>query len=215
MNDLILSVHGLARSFNRRLVFKDLDFSVAAPGSLAITGKNGAGKSTLVKILAGIASPTKGRVTYTADGKAVDADALRERMGFVAPYLNLYEEFTAWENLAILGRIRTGTVPSAEQIGDTLRRVDLWQRRDDLVAGFSSGMKQRLKYAMAILDAPAILFLDEPTANLDADGIAIVETVVRDQQRHGILILATNDESEASWCRERIHLAGRGTDARP
>ncbi len=214
MTDVTLTVSGLARSFNRRLVFQDLSFSVSAPGSLAITGKNGAGKSTLVKILAGIASPTKGKVAYVSNGIPVDPDLLRERMGFVAPYLNLYEEFTAWENLAILGRIRTGASPSAERIGDTLRRVDLWHRRDDFVGGYSSGMKQRLKYAMALLDAPAILFLDEPTANLDDDGIAMVETVVRDQQRQGLLILATNDDGEAAWCRDRIHLAGRGTDGR-
>jgi len=208
----MLTVTGLSRSFNRRLVFRDLTFSVASPGSLAVTGKNGAGKSTLVKILAGIASPTNGTVAYTANGGVVSPDAMRERLGFVSSYLNLYDEFTARENLSILGRIRTGAVPTEQSVADALHRVDLWQRRDDLVSSFSSGMTQRLKYALAILHVPEVLILDEPTANLDTDGIELVKEIVRFQQRQGILIVATNDEEESSWCLDRVHLAGRGTD---
>jgi heme exporter protein A len=210
MTSLKLIVAGVGRTFNRRPVFAGLSFDVSAPGSVAITGLNGAGKSTLVKILAGVIGPTSGTVRYEADGKPVDSSELHEHLGFVSPYLNLYDEFTAAENLHLLNRIRTGTEPDPAAIEQRLRQVNLWNRRDDGVGTYSSGMKQRLKYAFALLHAPSVLILDEPTSNLDEEGIAIVRGVAEEQRGRGILIVATNDAEEAAWCAARIHLEGSG-----
>jgi heme exporter protein A len=87
-----------------------------------------------------------------------------------------------------------------------MEQVDLWKRRDDEVGTFSSGMKQKLKYVFALVHEPPVLVLDEPTSNLDDDGVRFVGNVVEDQKRNGLLVVATNDADESSWCSEQIHL---------
>lgn len=210
MTPLRLIVENVGREFNRRPVFRGVTFALDSPGSVAVTGLNGAGKSTLVKILAGVIGPTAGSVRFEAAGKPLSAHEIQPLLGMVSPYLNLYEEFTAEENLSILSRIRSGDAPAASEIELRLRQVNLWNRRSDLVGTFSSGMKQRLKYAFALIHRPLILILDEPTSNLDIEGVVIVQQIIQEQHERGMLIIATNDAEEAAWCRTRVHLAGSG-----
>jgi heme exporter protein A len=203
----IIAKH-ISKEFNRRTILHDLSFELSSPASLAITGKNGAGKSTLSKILAGLFMPTKGSVEYQLDGTPIPTDDIKHFIGFVSPYLNLYDEFTALENLLLLSRIRSNNV-DLNRIQELFMLVDLWHRRDDVVGTFSSGMKQRLKYVFALLHQPAILLLDEPTSNLDDDGIQVVKHIVEEQKKHGVLIVATNDETEANWCEQQINVGVR------
>lgn len=206
MTRLALRAKGVGKDFNRRPVFRDLTFEVSSGEALAVTGKNGAGKSTLLKILSGLLTPTKGRVTYHADGSITDLDVLRPRMGFVSPYLQLYDEFSASENLDVLSRIRSTDHVSQPKVESLFRIFNLWHRRHDDVRTFSSGMKQRLKYILALAHDPLVLFLDEPTANLDEDGADAVRTIALEVQQSSILVVATNDEREAAWCGKRIHV---------
>lgn len=206
MNPLTIHASGIGKSFNRRTVLKDITLSLSSGESLAITGKNGSGKSTLIKILAGLLSPTKGNVNYKVSGASVELDSLRPMIGLVSPYLQLYDEFTAFENLMILLRIRNNTIPAQENLEKIFRTFGLWERRDDVVRTFSSGMKQRLKYIVALAHAPSIVMLDEPTANLDDDGCTVVKDTVQELQSRVLTIIATNDEREASWCKKRIHV---------
>jgi len=206
MNPLTIHASGIGKSFNRRMVLKDITLSLSSGESLAITGKNGSGKSTLIKILAGLLSPTKGNVNYKVSGTSVELDSLRPMIGLVSPYLQLYDEFTAFENLMILLRIRNNTIPAQGDLENIFRTFGLWERRDDVVRTFSSGMKQRLKYVVALAHAPSIVMLDEPTANLDDDGCTVVKDTVQELQSRVLTIIATNDEREASWCKKRIHV---------
>ena len=196
----------LSKTFNRRKIFSEVSFTISAPGSLAITGKNGAGKSTLAKIIAGVLSSTSGELAYDINGHNLDDEARKAHIGFVSPYLNLYDEFSAMENLFLLMRIRSSNHNARPQIESLLRRFSLWERRDDAIRAYSTGMKQRLKYVFALAHAPAVLILDEPTANLDIDGIKVVEEVTAEQKRSSILIVATNDSAEAAWCKQIIRL---------
>jgi heme exporter protein A len=120
----------------------------------------------------------------------------------------MYDEFTGLENLEVLSRIRADHDITAALIADALRNVGLWDRRNDFVRTYSSGMKQRLKYAFAMLHRPEVLILDEPTSNLDAEGIVMVERCVKEQSSRGMLIVATNDSDEATWCSQRVVLGG-------
>ncbi len=203
---LTISAQGISRDFNRRSVFKGISFSLTSPASMAVTGRNGAGKSTLVKIIAGVLNPTGGALSYSVDGKSITVDELKHHIGFVSPYLNLYDEFTAWENLEILSRIRLVSGFDDRRARQLLESLALWERRDDSVGTFSSGMKQRLKYAFALLHQPALLILDEPSANLDADGIAVIKRTIADQKLSRMLIVATNDTEEAAWCEQEIRI---------
>ncbi len=206
MNRVTITANDVAKDFNRRAIFRNISLSLLSPSSLAITGKNGAGKSTLSKILAGLISSTRGSITYTLNDKQVGIEEFKHYIGFVSPYLNLYDEFTALENLQLLSRIRATPQQNEGRAKDLLSRVSLWQRRDDLVGTFSSGMKQRLKYAFALLHNPTVLILDEPTSSLDEEGIEFVQGLMKQQKEEGVLIVATNDKEEATWCAQEIHV---------
>jgi heme exporter protein A len=206
MTSVSLTVDAVTKEFNRRSIFRDVSFSLRSGESLAITGRNGSGKSTLVKIICGLLSPTRGSVAYVVDGKSIEVDAIKDHIGLVSPYLQMYDEFTGLENLEVLSRIRADHDITDAVITDALKNVGLWERRNDYVRTYSSGMKQRLKYAFAMLHRPEVLILDEPTSNLDAEGIAMVERCVKEQSSRGMLIVATNDPEEATWCVQRVVL---------
>ncbi len=206
VNDITLTIRDVSKTFNRRVIFENVVFSLSAGESLAITGKNGSGKSTLVKILCGVLSQTSGKIAYVVNGKILDVEQVKDKIGLVSPYLQLYDEFTGYENLEILSKIRANSISIGERADEVLRLVGLSERKNDFLRTYSSGMKQRLKYAFALLHRPPVLILDEPTSNLDAEGIDVVKSIVREQQKNAILIVATNDNMEAEWCQRQIHL---------
>jgi heme exporter protein A len=117
----------------------------------------------------------------------------------------MFEEFSAMENLAIAMGIR-GLPFDPARADALLERVAIFPRRHDPVRTYSSGMKQRAKYAFALIHTPPVLVLDEPMSNLDGEGIAIVRTVMADQRRDGILVVATNDMSDIDAYERRVDL---------
>lgn len=218
MEQTALIAKGISKSFNRRNILSDINFSLESGQSLAITGRNGSGKSTLLKIVSGVLTPTSGSLAYRHGGKILTPAEAFNLIGFISPYLALYDEFTAWENLDLFRRIRGIRTPD-ERLSGLLTRVNLLARRDDPVRTYSSGMKQRLKYAFALLHEPPVLLIDEPASNLDADGIEIVYRIIEERKKTGILILATNDAGELRLCDGLINLdeqfpAGREGEGR-
>ena len=195
---LRLAADNLGKRFGRRVLFRRLSFRLEGGQSLAVTGANGSGKSTLLRILAGVLAPSAGEVWLSVRAGDVPPEARPLHAGLVAPYLNVYDDFSARENLAFLARARR--LPGTEErIGAALAIVGLTARADDRVRTFSSGMKQRVKYAAALLAEPSLLLLDEPAANLDAEGLAMVERVIGHQRAGGgLLVVATNDPAEAA-----------------
>ncbi len=194
-----IEIKEVAHQFGWRQVFAPLSASVSGGQTLVISGINGAGKSTLLRIIAGLLTPTEGTVAVTIAGQQQDALSRRNSIGYVAPDLTLYRELSAAENLQFFARLRGITLTRDDLIA-LLTQVGLRGRGKDLVGTYSSGMRQRLKYAFALLSQPPILLLDEPTANLDIHGVAIVEQIVAEQkQRGGISIVATNEPRELEW----------------
>jgi heme exporter protein A len=200
-----LEFRDLAKRYNRRQVFSGLDVTVAEASALVITGRNGSGKSTLVRILCGLARPTAGSVTVALGDARLAPNECRAEIGLVAPDLALYQELTALENLAFFAQVR-GLAPKRDELASLLERVGLAERGGDLVGAYSSGMRTRLKYAQAMLHSPRLLFLDEPTANLDEDGTEMVAGIIAEQKRRGILVLATNDPEEVRFGDQVLHL---------
>jgi heme exporter protein A len=197
----------LRKEFDRRPVFRGVSFSASAGETLLVTGRNGSGKSTLVKILCGVLSPGGGTLTVTQD-QDVPVREVRNLFGLVSPYLQLFDEFSAVENLSIAMGIRG--LPFDPAAADALlERVAIYPRRHDPVRTYSSGMKQRAKYAFALIHTPAVLVLDEPMSNLDGDGTAVVREVMAEQRRRGILVVATNDMSDIETFDGRIDLNER------
>jgi heme exporter protein A len=166
-----------------------------------VTGRNGSGKSTLLKIIARILTPTAGEVIFNHN-RAVRSSSL---VGFVSPYLNLYDEFSARENLTFSLSIR-GLNPRGYPIDTLLEETGLAAFRDTPARVFSSGMKQRLKYAFALIHKPPVLILDEPMSNLDGQGKDFVRGLMQAQVVHGVLIVATNEREDVAQSNSHVNL---------
>lgn len=199
--DLSIRLEQVGHRFGTRRVFSGIGFEVAAGQVCTVTGPNGSGKSTLLRIVAGLLAASEGTVSVTVHGQAQTLRDRRHFLGYVSPDLTLYKELTAAENLQFFARLR-GITLTRDDLIERLTVVGLRGRGRDLVGTYSSGMRQRLKYAFALLANPPILLLDEPTANLDVSGIAIVESIVaahRSRVGGGLTILATNEPRELEW----------------
>ena len=200
----------LTHRYGRRTTGVDgLVFAFEGPGTVAVTGPNGSGKSTLLRIVAGLLRPSEGRATVTVDGRALAPGERRAALGLVTPELAFYEEFTASENLVFAAESRGLDAPR-RAAADALAAVGLPARAGDRVAGYSSGMKQRLRLAFALLHRPPLLLLDEPGSHLDEEGRTAVREVVARQAGRGLVLLATNDPGEIQLAERRIELHGHG-----
>jgi len=197
-SDVSLTVRGLAAGYGARLVIRDLHFSLRRGEVLVISGANGSGKSTLVRLLCGLQRPLEGQVIYEYAGNRCDPRDARHLFGWVAPDLALYRELSAAENLRFFARVRNLPLDDVA-IAQLLADVGLRGRGADLVAAYSSGMQQRLRYAYALLHQPPVLLLDEPTVTLDQRGVAVVDAIIERRRRHGIVVIATNDPREIDY----------------
>lgn len=200
-----LKVTSLTRRFGRRSVFRGVSFSCDSGQSVCITGRNGSGKSTLLRIIAGLLAPSEGYVVLTVSGSKVDAVMRRRIMRLVSSDLDLYDELTGLENLRFLSEV-SGDRKSREHFGSMLDSVGLGRRGDDLVREYSTGMKQRLRLAAALMSDPAVLLLDEPCSSLDDDGREMVYRAMVDQKSRGILVFATNETDERRFGDEVVAL---------
>jgi len=200
-----LEAKDLGKRFGRRRVFEGIRFRLENKGSLVISGRNGSGKTTLLRVLCGLARPTEGRAIISHSGKELTPEQRRNLLGLVMPDLEFYGELTAMENLLFLSRVR-GSNLTRETIRERIGWMGLKDRDDDLVFSFSSGMRQRLKYAFALLNDPRVLLLDEPAANLDQEGAALVHQVIDSQKAKGIVVIATNEQSDLRYADQNIHL---------
>lgn len=197
-----LMVDGLEKRFGSRRVLHGLSFTVSPGEVLGISGPNGSGKSTLLQVLCGLQRPTRGTVAYRADADLSPMDA-RPWIGFASPALQLYDDLSAAENLTFFAAFR-GVSIDADAL---LARVGLDPARRDPIRSYSSGMRQRVKLAWAVMHRPPALLLDEPGANLDAPGRALVADILEAQKRLGWAILASNDPDELRLANRTISLA--------
>ena len=200
-----IEAKNLTKRFGTRLVFKNIDFSLTVGDSIAVTGPNGSGKTTLLTVIAGLASLSSGTLTLLCDQKKLDNVQRRRRVAYIGPEMTLYENLTAWENMEFFATMQ-GKGSDSEWLRSILETVHLVDRRNDFYGAYSSGMKQRLKYAVALINDPAFLLLDEPSANLDEAGKKIVFDLIERQKKKGILIIATNEKGEYDFAGQRLQL---------
>jgi ABC-type multidrug transport system ATPase subunit len=194
----------ISKNFGNRPVFSDLSFHYTA-SVLGIAGSNGAGKSTFLRILSGLIKPSSGSVTWSVDGNNFDAKKVKPYLGYAAPYIQLYEELTVYENLTFLKELQENSIPVT--INDILYRFEASGFRDSLYGKLSTGQQQRVKLAAAVIKDPHILMLDEPGSNLDEKGRALVKRMADDyRQTKRMLIIASNQPDELALCDETIDL---------
>jgi heme exporter protein A len=205
MSSYSIQSQNLSKLFGRRLIFKDINFNWTERGIFGISGPNGSGKSTLVKIVAGLIAPSSGKIIHKNSGGEIIPEMLHNHIGFVSPYLVLYEEFSAWENLKIFAQIR-GVNFNEEKVTYYLTQFLLENRKNDLVKTYSSGMKQRLKFIFSLMHSPEVLIFDEPTSNLDEEGKKVVYKIVNEEGKQRIVIIASNEVKDLELCSEILLL---------
>ncbi len=199
-----LRVSNLTKIYGNHEVFKKLSFGFKK-GVLGISGSNGAGKSTLLQCLAGLLKPTKGSVEWSRDGILVKQNELKNLLGFAAPYVQLYEELTALENLKFLNELHPG-----KNTSDPIALIQSFNAdefQNNFYGDLSTGQQQRVKLAAACIHQPLILCMDEPGSNLDEKGTALINSLVDNlRAENKTIIIASNQSRELDLCDKIIDL---------
>lgn len=180
----MLRAHDLGKRYSDRWIFRHLSFSLETGDALIILGPNGSGKSTLLKIVSGLLSPSEGEIEKPREDP-------RTALGLSALDMQVYGHLTVAEHLQLVADLR-GIVLNE----DVLLQVGLQERVDQLAMQLSTGMRARLKLALAIQAKPSVLLLDEPGAGLDESGRALLDEICLRQRERGCLLIATNDPNE-------------------
>jgi ABC-2 type transport system ATP-binding protein len=168
-----ITCENLTRTFGTVRAVDGVSFEVPAGRIFTLLGANGAGKTTTIHLLLGLLAPTSGSASVLGhDPRGQQGALVRARCGVLLEHHGLYERLTAEENLQFVARIAQISAPARERrIQELLEHFGLWERRRDRVGTFSRGMKQKLAIARAVLHAPPLVFLDEPTAGLDPEAV--------------------------------------------
>jgi ABC-type multidrug transport system ATPase subunit len=203
-----MQIHFTAASkrFNKEWIFSNLDFSFVTGEHYALIGNNGSGKSTVLQIIAGYIGLTKGQVHWVNNNdQSIDSSNIFQHISIAAPYLELVEEFTALEQIAFHQQFKS--IQSNIHPNEILEKIGLSKAADKQIRNFSSGMKQRLKLALAIFDQAPILLLDEPCSNLDQEGIQTYHQLMQAYAMQKLIIVASNDPQEYQFCTQQLALS--------
>ena len=196
-HDALIEVERLSKVYGLLPALQSLSFSVARGEFVALLGANGSGKSTLLRLLCGLSKANAGRIRIGGWQMPGEAMALRAQIGLVAHQPLLYDNLTARENLAFMGRLYGIERSQADgRIETLLEQLSLSRRADSLVRGYSRGMKQRLSIARALLHEPAVLLLDEPYSGLDQNAGAALDGLLAAAQGQGRTIILSTHQLE-------------------
>src|SRR5208283_4071706 len=204
----MISVENLTKKFGEVTAVDGLTFQIEEGEVFGFLGPNGAGKTTTVRMLCGLISKTSGeaRIGDYQIGNAADSLKIRSIIGLVPDNVGLYSDLSAFENLDFYGKLYD--LPEARRkanIERFLKMLDLWDKKEAPAGTFSKGMKQKLAIARALIHEPKILFMDEPTANLDPEASKTVRDFILELKKEGrTIFLNTHNLDEAQRICDRI-----------
>ncbi|MEM9039386.1 MAG: ATP-binding cassette domain-containing protein [Actinomycetota bacterium] len=207
-----IEARGLTKRFGEVLALDDLDLTVPTGTVLGLLGPNGAGKTTAVSILTTLLRADAGSATVAGADVFADPDLVRRRIGLSGQYAAVDEVLTGRENLVMIGRLyRLGRRRAIERAAELLQRFSLSDAGDRQVKGYSGGMRRRLDLAGALVAAPPVLFLDEPTTGLDPRSRLDLWDVIRELVADGTtLLLTTQYLEEADQLADEIVVIDHG-----
>lgn len=208
----VIEVDGLTKQYQNVTAVDDLSFEVVAGEFFGLLGPNGAGKTTTIRMLTGLLKPTRGSAEIAGYDSVKETLEVKQRIGVVSEVSNLYNEMSAWDNLMFIGELygvdRSTRVNRARRL---LEAFQLYERRHDSVAGYSKGMKRRVRITAALLHRPEVLFLDEPTSGLDVQSSRIIRAILRQLNKDGMTVfLTTHYIDEADQFCDRVAIIRQG-----
>ena len=195
---MTIDLKNAGRRFNQEWIFRDLTYQFKSGGKYAVLGPNGSGKSTLLSMVMGNLSPSEGSVIYHDTKGEIPVESLYKQISFAAPYLDLIEEFTLQETIEFHFKFKA--FQQGMDLDKVLERLGLAKSQDKALKYFSSGMKQRTKLVLACCSATPILLLDEPTSNLDVQGVDWYQELIREYTANRLVVVCSNQEAEYSFC---------------
>lgn len=205
MNSISISLQNIGRRFNRDWIFRGVDYTFTGTNSYAILGPNGSGKSTLLQVLNGSLAPSVGQLKYTFNDAEVEAGEVYQHLSLAAPYLELIEEFTLTEVIDFHFKFK-GYKAGIDKNG-VVELLGMQSSKNKMIRYFSSGMKQRLKLALAFCSNTPMLMLDEPTSNLDTQGVDWYLSLVQKFAADRLTIVCSNQQHEYGFCKEQLNIS--------
>ncbi|HTN18751.1 MAG TPA: ABC transporter ATP-binding protein [Chitinophagaceae bacterium] len=199
-----ISVEAVSKRFIHHTIFRNVNLQFNTQESYALLGANGSGKSTLLRIIAGMQTPSKGKVFYADAGKPVPQEQVFRQISFCAPGMELIEEMTLTEVLQFHFSFKS--ILPGLSIARVIELTGLQSAAGKQIGDFSSGMKQRVKLAQAIFSHTPVLLLDEPCTNLDQQGVQQYTEWMTQYTRERLVIVASNELREYQFCRHKIHM---------
>lgn len=190
------------KRFNREWIFRNADIEFNASSSCAITGPNGSGKSTLLQCIGGMLQLSEGSMQYFINNQQLVSEEVYKQISFCAPYMDVIEEMTLIEFLQFHNQFKSFI--NNFSIGDVIDEIGLKAVANKQIRYYSSGLKQRVKLGQAILSDAAVVLLDEPCSNLDADGIELYHSLIRKYCKEKVVIVCSNDQVEYNFCQTVI-----------
>lgn len=200
-----ITLKDVGKQYNSDWIFSSLSCVLSPDKPTAILGSNGSGKSTLLQVILSSITPTLGEITYENNGETVNVENAFRLMSISAPYIELIEEFTLVEVIDFHRRLK----PLINNLtpNEVAEICKLEKNTEKLIRNFSSGMKQRVKLALAILSDTPVLLLDEPTSNLDQAGIDwYVELVMQYHKDRTVVVSSNSIKHEYGFCDKFIDL---------
>lgn len=197
-----ITINGTGKRFNYEWILKNIHYTFESGNYYAILGPNGSGKSTLLQMIAGILSPSAGTISYENGDTAVPPEEVFKSLSLAAPYVDVVEEFTMEE----LFRFQHQFKPFHHNmtVEEALSETAIFPNPAKQIRNFSSGMKQRIKVALAVLSDVPMVLLDEPTTNLDAQGVDWYLELIRKYAGNRLIIICSNASREYGFCTKHI-----------
>jgi len=207
-----LEVINLTKNYGEILAVDHISYQVKKGELFGFLGPNAAGKTTTIRMLTGVIKPNEGKAYIFGHDILREGLKSRQLMGIVPEMANAYVDLSAWSNIMLIGELYG--VPKKqkqERASKLLREFGLYERRNQLVRGFSKGMKQKLLLCLALINKPQILFLDEPTSGLDVESQRLIKDMIREFNKEGTTVfLTTHNMEEANQLCDKVAIINHG-----
>ena len=211
MNSLAIEINNLSKQYRNTLAVKNINFKINKGAIIGLLGPNGCGKSTTIGMMLGLIKPTSGTVVINGQNIENNRTSLLEKMNFISPYVELPKKLTVEENLKVYGRLY-GVKNLKDRIYNVMKKLNLTQFITRKTGELSSGQKNRVSLAKALINDPEILLLDEPTASLDPDVGDYIREIIEDfaANKGTTILLASHNMNEVERLCDEVMMMKNG-----